>query len=210
MTEATAEMIQEFPFAVCEVPISMCRSAIEPTWKKAARAAMLPYVKLRYGFVALGEGFQWGRDLEIGRDRVAVGRYSFVGARSQIIHPTAIGDLCMISADVTFFGNDHRYDDPRLPTRLSFSSVTGITRVEADVWIGQRAMIRAGVTLGRGCVVGAGAIVTTDIAPYSVVVGCPARVLRLRFPIQEQSERDKWLFDLQPNDSGDLSARNRV
>jgi hypothetical protein len=51
-----------------------------------------------------------------------------------------------------------------------------------DVWIGQGAFIKAGVRLGTGCVVGARATVLKDVPPYAVVVGTPARVIRLRFP----------------------------
>lgn len=49
-----------------------------------------------------------------------------------------------------------------------------------DVWIGYRAIIKAGVTIGTGAVIGAGAIVTKDVAPYSIVVGSPARHIKFR------------------------------
>lgn len=50
-----------------------------------------------------------------------------------------------------------------------------------DVWIGQNVMIMEGITIGDGSIVGAGALVTRDVAPYSVVVGIPARVIKKRF-----------------------------
>ena len=57
-----------------------------------------------------------------------------------------------------------------------------------DVWIGHGAILLPGVTVGLGAVVGAGAVVTKDVEPYTIVVGVPARPLRLRFP-KEVSER---------------------
>jgi len=60
--------------------------------------------------------------------------------------------------------------------------------IEDDVWLGMRAMVLKGVTIGRGSVVSAGSIVTHDVAPYSVVVGAPARLVRVRFD-REQIER---------------------
>jgi galactoside O-acetyltransferase len=52
--------------------------------------------------------------------------------------------------------------------------------VERDVWIGANATILPGVRVGRGAVVGAGAVVTRDVEPGSVVMGVPARVVRER------------------------------
>lgn len=53
--------------------------------------------------------------------------------------------------------------------------------LEDDVWIGCNALILSGVTIGRGAIVGAGAVVAKDIPPYSIVVGNPARIVKKRF-----------------------------
>lgn len=55
------------------------------------------------------------------------------------------------------------------------------TRVGHDVWIGQGAMVMAGVNIGTGAVIGAGAVVTKDVPEYAVVGGVPARLIRYRF-----------------------------
>ncbi len=52
--------------------------------------------------------------------------------------------------------------------------------IEDDVWIGSRVTILPGVTIGRGSVVGAAAVVTKDVPPYSVVAGNPAKVVKTR------------------------------
>lgn len=57
-----------------------------------------------------------------------------------------------------------------------------ITEIGDDVWIGQGAFIKSGARIGTGSIIGARAIVLRDVPPYSIVVGTPGRVVRLRFP----------------------------
>jgi len=74
----------------------------------------------------------------------------------------------------------------RLPAikarKRPFPGSCPITEVGPDVWIGQGAFIKAGVTIGPGAIIGARATVLRDVPPYAIVVGTPGRVLRLRFP----------------------------
>lgn len=57
-----------------------------------------------------------------------------------------------------------------------------LTKIGNDVWIGQGAFLKAGVTIGDGAIIAAHAVVTKDVAPYTIVTGVPARPLRKRFP----------------------------
>lgn len=57
-----------------------------------------------------------------------------------------------------------------------------VTTLEPDVWIGQGAFLKSGITVGTGTIIGARATVVKDVPPYAIVVGTPGRVLRLRFP----------------------------
>lgn len=86
-----------------------------------------------------------------------------------------------------------------------------VTTLEADVWIGQGAFIKSGITIGTGSIIGARATVLKDVPPYSIVVGTPGRVLRLRFPdpIVERLLACQWwrysiydLFDAPMDDIG--------
>jgi acetyltransferase-like isoleucine patch superfamily enzyme len=63
-----------------------------------------------------------------------------------------------------------------------------------DVWIGTDALILSGVKIGNGAVVGARSVVARSVAPYAVVAGNPARVVRLRFPEEQirELERIAW------------------
>lgn len=67
-------------------------------------------------------------------------------------------------------------------------------RIGHDVWIGRAAIVLPGRAIGTGAVVGAGAVVTKDVAPYAIVAGNPARMLRPRFPeaIAERLTRLSW------------------
>jgi acetyltransferase-like isoleucine patch superfamily enzyme len=57
-----------------------------------------------------------------------------------------------------------------------------VTTLGPDVWIGQGAFVKAGVTIGPGAIIGARATVVRDVPPYAIIVGTPGRILRLRFP----------------------------
>lgn len=63
-----------------------------------------------------------------------------------------------------------------------------------DVWIGQRAMVMGGVRIGNGAVVGAGAVVTKDVPPYTIVGGVPAKIIRYRFSdkVVKKLQSSKW------------------
>jgi acetyltransferase-like isoleucine patch superfamily enzyme len=63
-----------------------------------------------------------------------------------------------------------------------------------DVWLGMNVLIKRGVRIGHGAIVGAGSLVTKDIPPYAIVAGTPARILRYRFaePVIEALLRSEW------------------
>jgi len=131
-----------------------------------------------------------------------LGAYSYVQAATSIYN-AEIGPFCSIAGEVSIGLAMHPthmvstspvfYDNEQPLPRFfaknrQFTNNLPRTTIGADVWIGQGAMIKAGVEIGVGAVVGAGAVVTKDIPPYAVVVGCPGRVIRQRFP-QEISGR---------------------
>lgn len=119
-----------------------------------------------------------GADFGLGRG-LHVGDNSGLGVRCQI-GQAIIGNNVMMGPDVIFIHQNHRFSDVTLPMIESgFDEVQPIT-VEDNVWIGARAIILPGRTLGEGSIIGAGAVVTKDVAPYTVVGGNPARLIRRR------------------------------
>lgn len=90
-----------------------------------------------------------------------------------------IGNDVRIAPHVMIIGANHRFDDLSRPIAKQGVERKSVV-IEDDVWIGGRVNILAGVTVGRGSVVAAGAVVTHDVPPYSVVAGVPAKVIKTR------------------------------
>jgi acetyltransferase-like isoleucine patch superfamily enzyme len=114
---------------------------------------------------------------ETRRRGVAIGRNSVInrGCTLDIRCGLTIGDNVSISPEVMILGLSHDYNDP------SWALIdAGPVTIEDHVWIGTRAMILPGVTIGRGAVVAAGSIVTKNVAPMVVVAGVPAKPVAVR------------------------------
>jgi acetyltransferase-like isoleucine patch superfamily enzyme len=90
-----------------------------------------------------------------------------------------IGANCLIAPYVTLVASNRDFSDPFLPINQQGITAKGIV-IEDDCWLGNRVSVNDGVTIGRGSVIGAGAVVTKDIPPYSVAVGVPAKVMKRR------------------------------
>ncbi len=106
-----------------------------------------------------------------------------------------IGKFCQIAAGVEFVMNDANHKMNAVttfpfytlegwemkipdPAEMPFK---GNTVIGNDVWIGQNAVILPGVHVGDGAIIGANSVVGSDVAPYTIVIGNPAKVLRKRF-----------------------------
>ncbi len=110
-----------------------------------------------------------------------------------------IGKFCSIAWNVTIFlGGNHRVDwialypfdsnDPRWQEADGIGTALttkGDVTIGNDVWIGTDVTIVSGVTIGDGSAIGTGSVVTTDVEPYTIVAGNPARVTKKRFTDKE-------------------------
>lgn len=115
-----------------------------------------------------------GSHLKIGNN-VGINHYCFIGVRGEI----EIGDNVIFGPRVSVFSENHIFD--RIDIPIKHQGVTkGITKIGNDVWIGAQTIILSGVSIGDGCVIGAGSVVTKDIPPYSLAVGVPASVIKKR------------------------------
>lgn len=174
--------------------IRRCRAEIESSLKRTIRKLIQPIVIRWIGIAKCGEGFQWGLPIVVNKQSTLIGDYCYIGAGFSCHAPLIIGDLCMVSAGVRVVGNDHRADIVGGPIRLEFNHDRLLTILETDCWIGQGAILREGVRIGRGAVVASGAVVTKSVEPYAIVGGSPARVIRRRFTDAEITQHEKTLL----------------
>lgn len=93
--------------------------------------------------------------------------------------PLIVGDNCAVAAHVVLASIGHGYARTDIPM-VEQKALKKEIVLEDDVWIGANAVITQGVRVGTGSIVGAGAVVTRDVPPFSVVGGSPARVIRDR------------------------------
>lgn len=125
--------------------------------------------------------------------RGKIGKYSYIGNNS-FVTDTDIGNFTSISTDCYIGGTSHPTDwvstSPVFHKwgnimKKNFShhefEIFKKTVIGNDVWIGNRVLIKAGVKIADGAVVGMGSIVTKDIGPYEIWAGNPARFIRKRF-----------------------------
>jgi maltose O-acetyltransferase len=111
---------------------------------------------------------------------ISIGDYSMIGEGSMVssADEVIIGDNVLMGPQVLIYTANH---GTALGTLMRLQpSTTAPVRIGNDVWIGARAIILPGVTIGDGAVIAAGAVVARDVAPLSIVGGVPARELRKR------------------------------
>lgn len=106
-----------------------------------------------------------------------IGRYCSIGDGVHILTQQPIK---MLTTSPLIYGDI--FDELARVAKKSQYPLIQKTIIGNDVWIGSGVKIKTGLTIGDGAVIGAGAVVTKNIAPYSVVGGVPAKVIKMRFP----------------------------
>ncbi len=108
-------------------------------------------------------------------ENVFLGHYTVIYGNGGV----TIGKDTLIATHCRILSSNHTIPDTNSRIR-SKPDILLPTTIGEDVWLGAAVTILGGVSIGNGCVVGAGAVVTKDLPPYSVAVGIPARVIRIR------------------------------
>lgn len=121
--------------------------------------------------------------------------YSSVSMQCMIHPKVSIGKYTMIGPRVCIVGGDHVYDKVGVPIIFSGRPALKPTIIGDDVWIGQNAIVMCGVTIGNCAIIAAGSVVTHDVAPFSIVAGIPAKVIRMRFSEEDANIHLNGLTD---------------
>lgn len=135
-----------------------------------------PAKKVR-GFLAKRVSPHIGKNVNIEKGAyvmpdTVIGDNSGVGVNCEICYGLKIGNNVMMGPECLFYSNNHKFNRETLKYE-GYTEVNPIV-IEDDVWIGRRAIIMGGVRVGKGAVIGAGAVVTKDVPPYCVAAGNPA------------------------------------
>jgi acetyltransferase-like isoleucine patch superfamily enzyme len=134
--------------------------------------------RLEIGEHTLLEPHVWLTAPDPARIRIGSGTFLNVGVMVAAVALVEIGDHCMLANGCFVTDGNHRFDDPDTPVPWQGFTTKGPTRIGDNVWMGANVVVTSGVTVGERCVIGANSVVTTDIPPFSIAAGAPARVLR--------------------------------
>lgn len=91
-----------------------------------------------------------------------------------------IGKYVMMGPECVIYTRNHAHSRTDIPMQLQGYEEPKPVTIGDDVWLGKRVIILPGVTIGEGSVIAAGAVVTKDVPPYSIVGGVPAKVIKNR------------------------------
>jgi galactoside O-acetyltransferase len=159
--------------------------------KAGAGASIGPWVEITgWRNITVGERFAMVRHASLHAENgcINIGTNVGVGANSSIDAcdggRITIGDDVLIAQNVVIRASNHAYDRIDLPI-CEQGHTGGTIVIEHDVWIGANAVVTPDVRIGAHSIVGAGAVVTESVAPYSVVGGVPARLIRMRVSQRE-------------------------
>lgn len=132
----------------------------------------------RLAHSSLGDYSYCDRYADIANARIGkfanIAAFSRIGATDHPLHTAACHHF--------LYRSDDYWDDADHDAAFFAHRKSRIATIGHDTWIGANAMVKPGVTLGHGAVVAAGAVVTKDVDPYTIVAGTPAKPLRLRQP----------------------------
>lgn len=132
-------------------------------------------------FQQCGKNVNIEQGVRFGNGRgVKIGDYSGIGIDCQIPAVITIGKYVMMGPEVMIIGQNHDFSEVSRPMMFQGYKEISEVVIEDDVWIGARVIILPGVRVGKGSIIGTGAVVTKDITPYSICGGNPARVIRSR------------------------------
>jgi len=125
----------------------------------------------RMAFFGSGKNLDIGNNSDIGLNAHIAG----IDSGGEV----TIGSNVLMGPDVTILTTEHEFKHKNIPIVFQGIKASRVV-IEDDVWIGMQVIILSGVKIGKGSVIGAGAVVTKDVMPYSIVGGVPAKIIGWR------------------------------
>lgn len=141
---------------------------------RSARMDTPPYRKFSLGDYSVIESFAC---INNAVGDVIIGNHTRIGLHNTIIGPVTIGCHVNLAQGITVTALNHNFEDSDKRIDEQGVSTTPVT-IEDDIWIGANAVILPGVTIGNHSVVAAGAVVTKNVPPHSLVAGVPAKIIK--------------------------------
>lgn len=142
--------------------------------RRRVRLDVMPFNYFSIGNNSTIEDFS---TINNGVGAIVIGDRVRIGLGNTLIGPITIGNDIMFAQNIVLSGLNHGYEDINLPISEQPVSTKPIV-IEDEVWIGANAVITAGVTVGKHSIVAAGSVVVKNVAPYSIVGGNPAKLLK--------------------------------
>lgn len=129
--------------------------------------------------------------IEVSEERAhceRIGKNVYINSNSTWIDtcPITVGDRTLIGPNCSFYSGSHP-TDPRVRNGTNGPENGAPITIGEDCWLGGNVTVLPGVTIGRGCTIGAGSVVTKDVPPFMVAVGNPARAIK---PIRQVSSEE--------------------
>lgn len=112
--------------------------------------------------------------ISLGR-HVGIGEYSLIDGDGEV----EIGNFVRIAQGVSIISFEHNYQNCEIPIKLQGKTLKKVV-IKDDVWVGAGAIVLAGVEVGEGAIIGANAVVNKNVPPYTVVAGCPIKIIKKR------------------------------
>lgn len=155
--------------------------------KNLPASRRLPLAKKLRGCAARMIGAKLGNNVNIehGADfdsGLSIGDNSSLGIHAEAYGQVTIGRDVMIAPECVILTRNHAHSRTDIPMIRQGNEDPQPVYIGNDVWIGWRVIILPGVTIGEGAIVSAGAVVTKNVEPYSIVGGVPARKIKSRKP----------------------------
>lgn len=112
--------------------------------------------------------------------RLTIGNNSQLGQNAHLVGDIVIGNDVLMGPDVVMMATSHRHERIDIPMIQQGEAAEKEIRLGNDIWVGTRVIILPGVRIGDGCIIAAGAVVSTSFPPFSIVGGVPAKLLKVR------------------------------